>query len=53
MEDGPTRAAAAGAAPYDPAERYVLVELLVAEARANGYGDVALPPVVRWRAGRG
>lgn len=44
------RAAVAGASSYPPADRYVLFELLVAEARCNGYGDVELPEHRRWRA---
>lgn len=36
------------AASYDPADRYVLFELLVAEARCTGYGDVPLPERHRW-----
>jgi hypothetical protein len=38
----------AQAATYDPAERYVLFELLLTEARCNGYGDVPLPTRQRW-----
>jgi len=45
------RAAAVAAAPYEPADRYVLYELLVASARAVSYGDVPLPEPSRWRAG--
>jgi hypothetical protein len=37
-------------ARYEPAERYVLFELEVAEARCNGYGDVPLPECRRWSA---
>jgi Domain of unknown function (DUF1905) len=37
------RAVAAQAASYTPQDRYVLFELRVAEARCNGYGDVAPP----------
>jgi hypothetical protein len=40
------------AASYEPAERYVLFELLVGAARANGYGDVTLPQPRRWSADR-
>ena len=36
----------------DPADRYVLFELRVSEARGNGYGDVPLPPRLRWSAAR-
>lgn len=38
----------AGAASYAPADRYILFELRVSEARCNGYGDVALPTPQRW-----
>jgi hypothetical protein len=47
------REAAIQAASYTPDERYVLFELLVAEARCNGYGDVALPEPRSWRAAPG
>ena len=48
IEDADVRAEAADAAPYDPAEQYVLFELTLAEARCNGYGDVPMPPRQRW-----
>ena len=51
VEDPSRRTAAAEAASYDPADRYVLFELLVEEARCNGYGDVPLPDPRRWRSG--
>lgn len=44
------RAVAAGVASYTPQDRYVLFELRIAEARCNGYGDVALPVPRSWRA---
>ena len=44
------RALAAGAASYRPQDRYVLFELRIAEARCNGYGDVALPEPRSWHA---
>ena len=50
MEDPATRAIAAEAASYDPAERYVLFELRLREARCNGYGDVPLPARRSWSA---
>ncbi len=50
IDDADTRAIVVDAASYAPAERYVLFELLVGEVRANGYGDVELPPTPRWRA---
>jgi putative ABC transport system permease protein len=37
--DPALRAVAVAAASYDPSDRYVLFELGVSEARANGYGD--------------
>jgi hypothetical protein len=43
------RAAAVEAASYEPHDRYVLFELGIAEARCNGYGDVALPEPRSWR----
>jgi hypothetical protein len=43
------RALAARAASYRPQDRYVLFELRIAEARCNGYGDVALPEPTSWR----
>jgi hypothetical protein len=50
VEDASVRASAEGAASYDPDARYVLFELLLGEARSNGYGDVPLPDHRRWRA---
>ncbi len=50
VDDAAVRAAAADAASYAPADRYVLFELLVEEARCNGYGDVPLPTRRRWSA---
>jgi hypothetical protein len=49
VEDAVIRATAERAASYDPAATYVLFELLVNEARCNGYGDVELPEHRRWR----
>jgi tRNA-Thr(GGU) m(6)t(6)A37 methyltransferase TsaA len=49
VDDSESRAVAVAAASYEPAERYVLFELLVSEARANAYGDVAMPDPSRWR----
>jgi hypothetical protein len=48
VEDAVVRATVAAAAAYAPADRYVLFELLVDTARANGYGDVELPAPARW-----
>jgi hypothetical protein len=50
VDDNAVRAGAATAASYEPAQRYVLFELLVGSARANGYGDVTLPEPSRWSA---
>ena len=50
VDDYAIRAMAEQAASYDPAEAYILFELLVHEARCNGYGDVELPERRRWRA---
>jgi Pyridoxamine 5'-phosphate oxidase len=48
VEDTELRATAISAASYSPAERYILFELDVTEARCNGYGDVVLPSPSRW-----
>jgi hypothetical protein len=50
VDDPAERAIAAAASSYEPAERYVLFELQVDEARCNGYGDVELPVRQRWSA---
>jgi hypothetical protein len=50
IADLSTRAAASAAASYSPEARYILFELRLSEARANGYGDVALPTRTRWKA---
>jgi hypothetical protein len=49
VEDPAVRSVAAAAASYETADRYVLFELTVAEARCIGYGDVTLPDPRRWR----
>jgi hypothetical protein len=51
VDDDAVRVGAEAAASYEPVERYVLFELLVGSARANGYGDVTLPEPCRWSAG--
>ena len=38
----------ADAASYSPADRYILFELELSEARCHGYGDVPLPSTRRW-----
>jgi hypothetical protein len=48
VEDPAVRAIVARAASYDPADRYVLFELRISEARCHGYGDVPLPARRRW-----
>lgn len=48
VEDRQVREKVVSAASYQPADRYVLFELRVSEARCNGYGDVTLPPANRW-----
>lgn len=51
VEDPDVRSQVAGSARYSPADRYVLFELRLSEARCNGYGDVALPAPPRWAVG--
>ena len=53
VDDASIRAAVAAASTYAPDDRYVLFELSVTEARCNGYGDVVLPSVTRWREAAG
>ena len=48
VDDVSIRAVASAAASYSPEARYILFELRLGEARANGYGDVALPTCPRW-----
>lgn len=38
----------ADSASYAPAERYILFELQLSEARCNGYGDPSLPSTHKW-----
>lgn len=40
----------AHAASYNPADRYILFELRLIEARCNGYGDVQVPATRKWSA---
>ena len=49
VDDPALRSVAAAAASYAAADRYVLFELTVSEARCHGYGDVTLPDPQRWR----
>ncbi|MGA7096446.1 MAG: pyridoxamine 5'-phosphate oxidase [Acidimicrobiia bacterium] len=41
----------AESASYEPADRYVLFELRLSDARCNGYGDVQLPATRSWSVG--
>lgn len=50
VDDSTIWSEVAAAATYEPADRYVLFELLVNDAFANGYDDVVLPQPQRWRA---
>jgi hypothetical protein len=50
IDDQELRALAIAYATYSPAERYILFELYVTNARCNGYGDVTLPSPDRWSA---
>lgn len=50
VSDPDIRSLAVEAASYAPADRYILFELSVTEARCNGYGDVVLPETRRWQA---
>ena len=50
VEDAAVRADVVASADYDPADRYVLFELRVTEARCHGYGDTPLPARRRWSA---
>lgn len=38
----------AEAASYTPADRYILFEMQLGEARCHGYGDVPLPSTRKW-----
>lgn len=48
IDDPDIRSLAIGEASYAPEDRYVLFELSIQEARASGYGDIALPTNRRW-----
>ena len=50
--DPEVRVDAAKAASYEPADRYILFELLLDDVRVTGYGDDPLPARKRWSAGR-
>ena len=48
VADDDLRSIAVRSASYEPADRYILFELRVTEARCKGYGDVTLPSPSRW-----
>lgn len=50
IDDRVTRSLATDAASYAPADRHLLFEMLVGEARCHGYGDVELPAAQKWSA---
>lgn len=50
IHDADVWSAVAEASSYTPADRYILFEFLVSEARCHGYGDVPMPATKRWIA---
>ena len=50
VDDPDIRAAVIRAATYEPAGRYLLFELRIAEVRSNSYGDIPPPNPDRWPA---
>ena len=48
MDDPDMWSHVADAASYTPADRYILFEMQLSEARCHGYGDVPLPSTRRW-----
>jgi len=48
VEDPDQWSQVAAASSYSPADRYVLFEFYLSEARCHGYGDVALPATRKW-----
>jgi hypothetical protein len=48
VEDVDIWSTVAEVASYVPAQRYILFELRLSEARCRGYGDVTLPSTRRW-----
>ena len=48
IEDPVLWAEVSEAASYTPADRYVLFELEMSEARCHGYGDVPMPSTRKW-----
>lgn len=51
VEDVDIWSEVADSAGYEPADRYILFELHLSEARCNGYGDVQLPATRSWSVG--
>jgi hypothetical protein len=51
IDDADMWSVVADAASYTPADRYILFEMLVSEARCHGYGDVPMPATRRWSIG--
>ena len=47
--DPAIRSRVADLAPYYPADRYELVELVPTEVKVRGYGDITLPSPVSWK----
>lgn len=52
VDDPDARTRVADSASYSPADRYILFELRLSEARCVGYGDVALPSTRKWSLGQ-
>ena len=48
MDDPDMWSHVADAASYTPADRYILFEMQLSEARCHGYGDVPLPSTKKW-----
>jgi hypothetical protein len=51
VDDADVRSQVAASTTYPPAERYILFELRLSDARCKGYGDVSLPSTRKWSAG--
>ncbi len=51
VEDVDIWSEVADSAGYEPADRYILFELHLSEARCSGYGDVQLPATRSWSVG--
>jgi hypothetical protein len=52
IDDADMWAKVADAASYTPADRYILFEFRLSEARRHGYGDVPLPSTRAWSVDR-